>query len=184
MKIDNFREEYFFLSNFYPSKVKYDGIEYLNSEAAFQAQKCSRRSDRLEFENLNPSEAKRLGRKVKIREDWEIVKLDIMRNIIREKFNQNPDITLKLIETGDNYLEEGNTWGDIIWGVCNGKGKNLLGKILMEIREEIKEEFSKIDTIMEKLDSINIKGKNEVGEFKSFAEILNELAFKWNELEK
>ena len=54
----------------------------------------------------------------------------------------------------------------------------------MEIREEIKEEFSKIDTIMEKLDSINIKGKNEVGEFKSFAEILNELAFKWNELEK
>ena len=110
MKIDNFREEYFFLSNFYPSKVKYDRIEYLNSEAAFQAQKCSRRSDRLEFENLNPSEAKRLGRKVKIREDWEIVKFSIMRNIIREKFNQNPDITLKLIETGDNYLEEGNTW--------------------------------------------------------------------------
>jgi len=145
MKIDNFREEYFFLSNFYPSKVKYDGIEYLNSEAAFQAQKCSRKSDRLEFENLNPSEAKRLGRKVKIREDWESVKLDIMKNIIREKFNQNFDITLKLIETGDNYLEEGNTWGDKEWGVCNGKGKNLLGKILMEIRSELIDEFGKME---------------------------------------
>ena len=87
---------------------------------------------------MNPSEAKRTGRKVKLRPDWEDVKINEMRNIVRAKFSQNPELAEKLIQTGDAHLEEGNTWGDRTWGTVNGSGQNLLGKILMEIRETLK----------------------------------------------
>ena len=138
MKIDNFRNEYFFLSNFHPAKIKYDGIKYLNNEAAFQAQKCIIATDRIKFSCLNPSDAKRLGRRIILRNDWESVKISIMHDIVFEKFKQNPHLTKKLLDTGDVYLEEGNNWGDRIWGTVNGVGRNELGKILMEVRKEIK----------------------------------------------
>lgn len=137
-KIDAFKGEYFFLSNFYEAPVEYDGLQYMNSEAAFQAQKCEFPQKRVEFQKLNPSAAKALGRKVTLREDWDEVKTDVMLGIVRNKFKQNPDLGKKLIETGDTYLEEGNWWGDKIWGVCNGVGENKLGKILMKVREELK----------------------------------------------
>lgn len=139
MKIDNFRNEYFFLSNFYPAKIKYDGIKYLNNEAAFQAQKCIVATDKIKFCSLNPSDAKRLGRRIILRNDWESVKISIMHNIVFEKFKQNPHLTKKLLDTGDVYFEEGNNWGDRIWGTVNGVGRNELGKILMEVREELKQ---------------------------------------------
>ena len=63
-----------------------------------------------------------------------------MLEIVRSKFKQNKDLAKKLIETGDAYLEEGNWWGDKIWGVCNGEGENRFGKILMQVREELKNE--------------------------------------------
>ena len=138
MKIDNFKGEYFFLSNFYPTKIKYNGIQYLNNEAAFQAQKCTTMEDRIKFSYLNPSDAKKLGRRIILRNDWESVKISIMREIVFEKFKQNPHLTKKLLDTGDVYLEEGNDWGDRIWGTVNGVGRNELGKILMEVRKEIK----------------------------------------------
>ena len=138
MKIDNFKGEYFFLSNFYPAKIKYNGIQYLNNEAAFQAQKCTTMEDRIKFSYLNPSDAKKLGRRIILRNDWESVKISIMREIVFEKFKQNPHLTEKLLDTGDVYLEEGNNWGDRIWGTVNGVGKNELGKIIMEVREELK----------------------------------------------
>lgn len=134
--IDRFSGRYFFLSNFYPITVEYDGFVYRNNEAAFQAQKDPSR--RVEFTLLNPSEAKRLGRRVILRKDWEDVKVKTMENIVREKFNQNPDIQEKLLATGDEMLVEGNTWNDRCWGVCDGVGKNLLGKILMDVRKELK----------------------------------------------
>lgn len=62
--INEFKDEYFFLSNFYEAKVEFEGIVYLNNEAAFQAQKCLNKEDRKQFANLNPSEAKKLGRSV------------------------------------------------------------------------------------------------------------------------
>lgn len=136
--IDRFSGRYFFLSNFYPSDVEYGGFVYKNNEAAFQAQKDPSRQ--LEFASLNPSEAKKLGRRVTLRKDWEDVKVEIMKNIVREKFNQNPHLQEKLLATGDEMLIEGNTWNDCCWGVCNGRGKNLLGKILMNIRKELKTE--------------------------------------------
>ena len=138
MKIDSFKGEYFFLSNFYPAKIKYNGIQYLNNEAAFQAQKCTTMEDRIKFSYLNPSDAKKLGRRIILRNDWESVKISIMREIVFEKFKQNPHLTEKLLDTGDVYLEEGNNWGDRIWGTVNGVGKNELGKIIMEVREELK----------------------------------------------
>ena len=135
MAIDEFRGKYFFLSNFYNVKVTYDGLTYLNNEAAFQAQKNPERAK--EFLNLNPSEAKRLGRRVKLRTDWEDVKDDIMVEIVENKFFQNKDLMQKLLDTKDEELIEGNTWNDKYWGVCNGKGKNMLGKILMNLRAKI-----------------------------------------------
>lgn len=74
--IDEFRGKYFFLSNFYPAPVEYQGYRFENNEAAFQAAKCPERM--LDFCNLTPRLAKWLGRKVSLRHDWEIVKYDVM----------------------------------------------------------------------------------------------------------
>ena len=135
--INRFRDEYFFLSNFYPAPVKYEGITYANSEAAFQAQKCADKKDRMRFAALSAGDAKRLGRRVSLRSDWEAVKIEIMKEIVHSKFTQNDDLKEKLIALQDVYLEEGNDWGDRIWGTVRGSGQNLLGKILMEVRDEL-----------------------------------------------
>ena len=134
MVIDDFRGEYFFLSNFYPVEVTYEGYSYKNNEAAFQAQKDLSRRE--EFINLNPMMSKIKGKKVKLRDDWNEVKVSIMEEIVKCKFDQNPDIKEKLINTKGKTLIEGNKWNDTFWGMCNGKGENILGKILMNLREE------------------------------------------------
>lgn len=135
--INEFRGKYFFLSNFYMADVTYNGVTYTNNEAAFQAQKITDINQQREFSGLNPSKAKRKGRHVKLRKDWEDVKEDIMYEICKSKFTMNSDLAEKLLDTGDEYLEEGNTWGDRIWGTVNGKGENKLGKILMRVRDEL-----------------------------------------------
>ena len=127
--------EYYFLSNFYSAPVTYNGMCFENNEAAFQAAKCPERMT--EFCRLNPSEAKRLGRRVKLRGDWEAVKDTVMYEICKAKFSQNPDLADQLVATKDAELIEGNTWGDRIWGVCDVVGENRLGKILMRIRAEM-----------------------------------------------
>lgn len=161
--INSFRNEYFYLSNFYEAPVEYEGLRYKSNEAAFQAAKCSRLEDREKFTNLNPSEAKRLGRTIPLRPDWERVKVGVMKEVALCKFTQHPNLAKKLIETGDAYLEEGNTWGDRIWGTVNGSGKNLLGQILMEVREIIKtNQISKLSKPSE---------KNDVSEDKDDVEI-------------
>ena len=132
--ITSFRGEYDFLSNFYNASITYNGITYLNNEAAFQAQKDLSRSE--EFKNLSPTSAKRLGRKVTLRSDWEDIKVNIMEDILRIKFNTYPDLKEKLINTKDRLLIEGNDWNDTFWGVSKGKGKNNLGILLMKLREE------------------------------------------------
>ena len=138
-KINSFRNEYAFLSNFYTAPIIYNGLQYQNNEAAFQAQKCANWIDRVQFSELNPSEAKHLGRKVNLRKDWEQIKVREMTKIVHEKFEQHPDLAEKLVETDTMYLEEGNDWNDKIWGTVNGQGQNLLGQILMKEREKQKE---------------------------------------------
>ena len=112
MIINSFHNEYFFLSNFYEVPVKYRGITYRSSEAAFQAQKCKNPRDKIAFTKLNPSEAKHKGRSIQLEISWERVKVSIMKEIVQAKFEQNKDIAQKLIATGDAFLEEGNDWGD------------------------------------------------------------------------
>lgn len=135
--IDNFRGNYYFLSNFYNVKVTWEGITYLNNESAFQSAKVLNLDKRKQFSNLDPSSAKRKGRNVVLRHDWEKVKFDIMYEIVKAKFSQNEYLKDKLLSSGGEELIEGNTWNDTIWGVCNGRGQNNLGKILMRVREEL-----------------------------------------------
>ena len=134
-----FMDDFFFLSNFYLCDITFDGIDYKNSEAAFQAQKCEDTKMKLEFSQLTPGAAKKLGKKVKLRKDWEDVKVDIMRKVVKAKFDQNPEIREKLIATGNRCLIECNVWHDKFWGVSSGKGKNMLGRILMDLRKEYRE---------------------------------------------
>ena len=65
------------------------------------------------------------------------MKIDIMRQVLKSKFTQNPELKAKLIATGDAELIEGNNWNDRFWGVCRGVGQNHLGKLLMEVRAEL-----------------------------------------------
>lgn len=139
MRIDFFTNEYRFLSNFYAVPVLYEGVTYPTSEHAFQAAKTFDADERLRISKLDsPRDAKYAGRHVILRPAWEHVKVDVMTDIVRAKFTQNPEMKQKLIATGDAELIEGNHWGDVEWGVCNGKGHNKLGKILMDVREELK----------------------------------------------
>lgn len=138
--IDRFRGDFDFLSNFYEAPVTYDGLSYGSSEAAFQAQKCASEEEKQTFCQMRPSRAKQAGRKVTLREDWEAIKLERMEGIVRAKFMQNPPLAAKLLATKDRKIEERNTWHDVFWGVdaATGKGGNHLGKILMKIRDELK----------------------------------------------
>lgn len=140
--ITQFRGDYFFLSNFYQTEVEYEGIFYRNSEAAYQAQKAKTQRDKFIFTTLSGKEAKYAGRNIPIRDDWDEVKLSIMEEIVRRKFEQNQVIRKKLLDTGDALLVEGNDWGDEFWGVDlkTGIGANNLGKILMKIRSEFRRE--------------------------------------------
>lgn len=137
--INVFRDEYDFLSNFYPCQIEYQGLWYQNAEAAFQAQKCIHEEDRQFFCGLPAAKAKRRGRQVPLRPDWECVKRDFMEKIVRAKFHQNSHLAGKLLATKERELVEGNTWGDTYWGVDirTGQGENHLGRILMKVRNEL-----------------------------------------------
>lgn len=127
-----------FLCNFYPCKVIYNGIEYPSSEHAFQAAKAVLKTDKVVISKLStPLEAKRYGRKIKIIENWDNIRVQIMESVVRQKFIQHPELATKLKATGNRELIEGNWWNDTFWGVCNGVGENNLGKILMKVRSAL-----------------------------------------------
>ena len=138
--ITEFKGEWEGLSNFAPCHIFAREFEFPTLENAFQALKCIKDSDAARFVSLSPGDAKRLGRRVDLRPDWERVKVSIMKSLLRQKFLSKPEYTCLLLSTGYARLEEGNTWGDRFWGVCLPKreGKNMLGRLLMEIREEIR----------------------------------------------
>lgn len=141
--IDSFRGEYRFLSNFFVCSVhaiwNNDHVAVDTVEHAFQAAKAMNRKDFDEIcAALTPGDAKRLGRKVIMRSAWDAVKMGIMENLLREKFD-NKVFAARLLDTGEAELIEGNTWGDVFWGVCDKKGENHLGKLLMKIRGELRQ---------------------------------------------
>lgn len=130
------------MSNFYPHKFVYGGVEYYNSEAAFQAQKCINEAEKLALSNMeSPMEAKKYGRTVALREDWENVKNDVMYSVLMAKFSSDEELKRKLLDTGEEELVEGNTWGDSYWGydLKKNEGKNILGKTLMQVRKDLSE---------------------------------------------
>jgi ribA/ribD-fused uncharacterized protein len=131
--IDNFRGDYFFLSNFSHSKMTINGWLFDNAESAFHSFKNL--DMQANFQNLDPSSAKKMGRMVKLRDDWENVKDAVMEMVVHQKFEQNPHLIKKLLNTKDEELIEGNDWNDRYWGVCKGVGLNKLGQILMNERE-------------------------------------------------
>lgn len=139
MDVKGFTAKFRYLSNFYPSKVTFDGLEYDTIEAAYQAAKTDDVAARRRIrEAEKPGLCKKLGQKVKLRQDWEQVKIQVMEDLVRQKFTKHKDLREKLVATGDAYLEETNHWGDTFWGVCRGNGQNHLGQILMKVREELK----------------------------------------------
>lgn len=100
-------------------------------ECEFQGAKTIPNTD---LSHLTPGQAKRKGKTLKLRKDWELVKDLVMFELVLKKFKDNEGLGQALLETGDELIEEGNTWGDTYWGTVNGEGKNKLGKILMAVR--------------------------------------------------
>jgi len=133
--IDSFSGEYSFLSNFYPVEIELDGQVYPTLEHAFQAAKTSNKYERERIRLMaTPGQAKNAGRHVQLEKGWDIAKKNVMYKLVLQKFERNPELRQKLIDTGDEELVEGNNWNDHYWGVCNGVGQNILGKILMNVR--------------------------------------------------
>lgn len=128
--IDSFKDEYAFLSNFYLDKNG-KSVEHF-----YQAAKATNMEDYLKVLMADtPSQAKKIGKYIKIRDDWYTYKFIIMEYLLIQKFSDKA-LARKLMETGDAMLIENNYWGDRIWGVCDGIGQNHLGKMLMKIRDE------------------------------------------------
>lgn len=132
--INDFTGEFYFLSNFYPIIIEYEGFSYYSVEAAYQAAKTRNLLQRRPFTEMDARKAKQKGKQLKVREDWTEVKLGIMRELLQLKF-QDKELQGSLVATFPHELVEGNVWYDFYWGICNEKGENQLGKLLMEVRD-------------------------------------------------
>jgi len=142
--ITEFKDENRFLSNFSPCTVEYAGLSFRSVEHAFVAAKTEDRGEQAHVQTLTAGQAKRFGRNLNLRPSWDLMKIEVMRGLLEQKF-ELPEYKKLLIATGSQQIVEGNTWGDTFWGmVFNkdgelGEGNNNLGLILMEIRENLVE---------------------------------------------
>jgi len=140
--ISSFSGPYAFLSNFYPCKVTFEDCPFPTVENGYQAAKTENLIERVYFMNIEPAHAKRLGKKVVLRPDWEQIKEAVMFDLLRQKFEE-PQMCEKLRSTGGQSLIEGNWWHDNYWGSCRcpehkGRvGKNRLGFLLMKLRDTL-----------------------------------------------
>ena len=138
--IDKFTGEYAFLSNFWKTPIHFEGAVYPSVEHAYQAAKTENKAEREIIQSkATPGGAKKAGRKSTIRPNWNDIKIDTMRGLLITKFAWPGEQDL-LLKTGNAELIEGNWWGDVFWGVCEGTGENHLGKLLMEVREACSQE--------------------------------------------
>lgn len=146
--VNSFRGEYFFLSNFASCRVVTAGfvadflsdqLTYPSVEHAYQALKTDNMFERKQILLAAvPGDAKRLGKRVTLRKDWDGMKVAVMESLLFSKFRGNFELGQRLIQTGDAELVEGNNWGDTYWGVCNGSGQNWLGVLLMKVRDTMR----------------------------------------------
>ncbi len=135
-EITEFQGEHRWLSNFWPARVELDGVFYPTVENAYQAAKALPGS-RDPFASCTPTQAKQLGRRA-VAEDWPSRKVGIMRSLLAEKFSRGTPMAERLLATGTARLVEGNAWGDVFWGVCEGRGENVLGRLLMARRDVLR----------------------------------------------
>lgn len=147
--IDRFTKEsgYEFLSNFHTSTVRYEGLLYPTVEHAYQASKTNDLKLReIIRRSPTPIDAKKLGKGLQLQPEWEQSRVDIMRKLVKEKFD-NPFLGHLLLKTGDAKLVMNNKFNDKFWGVCRGVGENWLGRILMEVRDELRKEMKSQEDI-------------------------------------
>lgn len=142
--ISQFSGEYRFLSNFYPSPIPLgsDGLAVdaiaPTVEHAFQASKTLVEDEMAwVLAAGSPGEAKRRGRRVTLRPQWDRDRVAVMRDLLRVKFAPGSELAERLKATLPRTLVEGNSWGDRFWGVDGGRGENQLGLLLMEIRADL-----------------------------------------------
>lgn len=156
--IKSFDGAYRFLSNFWPAEVRFNRETYPTTEHAYQAAKTLDPEEQTQIrEAPTPGKAKRYGRYAKKREDWNHIKIGVMRELLRQKF-AIPELRRMLLETGNENIIEGNTWNDKFWGMAmnaNGdpvEGENHLGRLIMKIRDEIANQ-----ELMEAVASMTVK---------------------------
>ena len=143
--IDNFKDEYNEFSNFYPCVIYHKGLRFESVEHAYVASKSNEYFFWKLISQLPANKAglaKKRGRSIKLREDWNEIKLELMEELLKKKF-EIKKFKEKLLSTGDEHLVEGNYWHDNYWGNCfckkckNIEGQNMLGKLLMKIRRNL-----------------------------------------------
>ena len=143
--VDSFHGDYEMFSNFYSVNILYESIDYPTVEHAFVAAKSMDMLFRRRVSQIpvkQAGKAKRMGRKCKLRENWDLMKVSVMKRLLIQKFTHDKFRNL-LLSTGQQELIEGNYWHDNFWGDCYCKkctsiiGKNMLGKLLMEVRDEV-----------------------------------------------
>lgn len=144
-KNDRFRNDFFFLSNYFQADIIYQSIKYNSSEIAYKVAKTYDTNIRYKISQMSFEEALEAAKEIIPYPNWDNNKVEVMTEILRCKFFQNKTLMLKLIATRNIPLEEGNEHGDIFWGTVNGVGENNLGKILMKIRVE----FQKLPEVQE-----------------------------------
>jgi ribA/ribD-fused uncharacterized protein len=152
MRIVSFSNYHYFLSNFAPTPVEFDGRMYPTVEHAYQAAKSEDPQVRRVFEVLpSPRLAKQRGRAVRLRRDWDTVKVGIMRTLLERKFAPDSEMASKLLRTGSAELVEGNYWHDNFWGACDcmkclrTPKQNVLGTLLMEVRDTLRAGGRRLD---------------------------------------
>lgn len=137
MSISNFTDKYEFLSNFYNHPMVFDGVEYSNAEAAFQAQSAADKGSKRKFARLSGIKAKAYSRHIVQRDDWDEYTQDsVMRDVLAAKF-KDKELAEKLCNTGDEKLINMNQFRDDYWGVTMRGGRNKLGLMLMELRDKL-----------------------------------------------
>ncbi len=167
-----------FLSNFAPAQIEYEGIVYPSNEHFYQAMKTEDIAKRQQIAKApNAAAAKRMGNVS--RPNWDSIKDKVMMFGLKQKFAPGSPLAKKLIETGDAVLMEGNTWGDTYWGMFAGKGENRLGKMLMEIRDELN-----LSTTVAPAPATVVPTPATVAPTPAPVTLLNETRTKMNELGK
>ena len=135
----SFRGEFAYLSNFYPCSITFEGSAFRSVEHAYQAAKTNIAEEREMVARMRSAgAAKRIGQCVTIRDDWDEIKVTVMRKLVCDKFTNDVILSNKLIATYPTILVERNYWGDTFWGMYRGEGSNYLGKILMSIRNDLR----------------------------------------------